>query len=69
MIIATGEMLARDKSFSGTSGVVRFDTHASTFLKSIVDSGLEHHVVLAYDDHVNDLVAVAASLKIPVLRL
>lgn len=69
MIIASGEMLKRPMSFTGTSGVVRFDRAASDVLPDIMNSGLEHHMALAYGDHSDALLAVAAALDIPVIRL
>ena len=69
MIIASGEMLERPKAFTGTSGVVRFDKPASEILSRVMDSGLEHHMALAYGEHRPLLRAVAAEMKLPVLEL
>jgi hypothetical protein len=48
-------MLKRDKAFTGTSGVVRFESPAGEVLGRVIDSGLEHHMALAYGDHVEAL--------------
>ncbi len=69
MVLAHGEMLRRPKSFTGTSGVVRFDRPADAVLKDIIASGLEHHMALAYGDHRATLRAVAAELGLPLLEI
>ncbi|MEM8750418.1 MAG: hypothetical protein AAGF28_08950 [Pseudomonadota bacterium] len=69
LIIARGEMMDRPMAFTGTSGVVRFDNAASDVLQSVIDSGLEHHMALAYGDHIEALHSVASALSLPVLEL
>ena len=69
MVIAGGEMLSRPMAFTGTSGVVRFDTPASRMTARVMESGLEHHMALAYGDHRDKLRKVAAALSLPVLEL
>ncbi|MEM1044589.1 MAG: hypothetical protein AAGL24_00505 [Pseudomonadota bacterium] len=69
MVIAGGTMLDRPMAFTGTSGVVRFDTPASDLLGAVMDSGLEHHMALAYGDHRDALKSVARSLDLPVQEL
>ena len=69
MVLAGGEMLARDKSFTGTSGVVRFERDAGAVLDDVIASGLEHHMALAYGEHRTVLREVAAALGLPVLEL
>ncbi|MDA7427947.1 hypothetical protein PGB28_05720 [Primorskyibacter aestuariivivens] len=69
MVLAGGEMLARDKSFTGTSGVVRFDRAAGEVLDDVIASGLEHHMALAYGEHRPVLREIAAALGLPVLEL
>jgi L-fucose isomerase-like protein len=69
MVLAAGEMLERPKSFTGTSGVVRFDRPASDVLNDVMDSGLEHHMALAYGEHRPLLRQVAAEMGLPVLEL
>ncbi len=59
MVVGGAEMLRAPKSFSGTSGVVRFDRPAAEVLDRIVAEGLEHHYCFAYGDHGGPLVALA----------
>ena len=69
VVIAGGEMLRRPLAFAGTSGVVRFDRPAQAVLKDIMDSGMEHHMALAYGDHRGKLESLAASLDLPLVDL
>lgn len=69
IILATGEMLSRPMAFTGTSGVVRFDNSASAILRDIMDSGLEHHMALAYGDHADGVCAMAAGLGLDIIIL
>ena len=69
LVLAGGEMLARPMAFTGTSGVVQFDTDTETVLANVLASGLEHHMALAYGDHRPLLRSAAAALDIPVLEL
>ncbi|MBB5515244.1 hypothetical protein FHS89_001254 [Rubricella aquisinus] len=69
LVISGGEMLKRDMAFTGTSGVVRFDRDAGRTLQDVIDSGLEHHMALAYGDHRDTLRAMAGALNIPVLEI
>ncbi len=69
MVVGGGEMLRAPMSFSGTSGVLRFDSGAEAALDTIMSQGLEHHIELTYGDHVSALLALAELLNIPVLRL
>lgn len=68
-VIGGGEMLKRPMAFTGTSGVVRFDTPAEKLLDRIMGAAIEHHLALAYGDHRDALGAAAKSLGIPVLDL
>jgi hypothetical protein len=68
-VIASGEMLDRPAAFTGTSGTVRFDAPAAAVLGRVMDSGLEHHMALAYGDHGADLARLAAALDLPVINL
>jgi hypothetical protein len=56
-------------AFTGTSGVVRFDTGADTVLSKVMGGALEHHMALAYGDHRPALEAAARELGIPVFEL
>ncbi len=69
MVLAKAEMIDRPMAFTGTSGVMRFEKSADTVLDAVIASGLEHHMALAYGDHIETLESTAAALGIPVLRL
>ncbi|MBT3359108.1 MAG: fucose isomerase [Rhodospirillales bacterium] len=69
MILAGGEMIKRPNSFSGTSGVARFDRPASEILDGVMGEGLEHHYSFAYGEFRPALRAAARSLNIPVVEL
>ncbi len=68
-VIGGGEMLQRPMAFTGTSGVVRFDSGASLVLDRIMGAALEHHMALTYGDHRDQLRSAAATLGVPVLEL
>ncbi len=69
LVIGAGEMLRAPLSFTGTSGVLRFDRPAADVLATIMDAGLDHHIALTYGDYVAELLALAKLLELPVLRL
>lgn len=69
LVVGTGEMVQAPPSFSGTSGLLRFDQPVSKVLDTILSEGLEHHLSLTYGDHVPGLLALAKMLDLPVLRL
>ena len=69
LVVGGGEMLRAPISFSGTSGVLRFDRPASEVLDTIMAEGLDHHISLTYGDHLDALLALARMLDLPVLRL
>jgi L-fucose isomerase-like protein len=69
MVIGSGEMLDAPPSFSGTSGVLRFDRPVRDVLATIIEEGLEHHIALAYGDHTAVLRALAKMLNMPALSL
>lgn len=69
MVLAKAEMLKRPMAFTGTSGVLRFERSAGLVLNDIIDSGLEHHMALAYGDHRDALRGVAGAMNLPVLEL
>jgi L-fucose isomerase-like protein len=69
LVIGGGQMLAAPMSFTGTSGVLRFDRPAGDVLDIIMREGLDHHISLTYGDHVPALLALADMLELPVLRL
>lgn len=69
LMIASAEMLERDMSFTGTSGVLEFSEPAEKVLERVISSGLEHHVALVYGDFTESLAQVAAIADLPVTRL
>jgi L-fucose isomerase-like protein len=69
LVVGGGEMLRAPMSFSGTSGVLRFDRPAGDVLDTIMGEGLDHHISLTYGDYVDELLALARMLDLPVLRL
>lgn len=69
LMIAGGEMERAPASFSGTSGVCRFDRSAVEMLDTIMAHGLEHHYAFVYGEYRTELRALAALWEIPVLDL
>jgi L-fucose isomerase-like protein len=69
LVVGGGEMLRAPMSFTGTSGVLRFDRPAGDVLDTIMREGLDHHISLTYGDHVDELLALAGMLELPVLKL
>lgn len=69
LVIGGGEMLRRPLPFSGTAGVLRFDSPVGDILHTIMAEGLEHHYGLVYADVRAELHALAAELSIPVVEL
>ena len=69
LIVGSGEMLRAPMSFSGTSGVLRFDRPARQVLDTMLGEGLEHHLSLTYGDHLPALLALAKMLKLSILHL
>ncbi|MBZ0310713.1 MAG: L-fucose/L-arabinose isomerase family protein [Anaerolineae bacterium] len=69
LVIGAGEILAASPSFSGTSGVIRFDRPVKEVLDTLIQEGLEHHIALAYGNHVPVLESLARQLQLPILYL
>lgn len=69
LVVGRGEMLRAPMSFSGTSGLLRFERPAAAVLDTILSEGLEHHLALTYGDCLDALLALAELLDLPVLRL
>tara|TARA_B100001250_G_scaffold290465_1_gene252255 strand:+ start:649 stop:2034 length:1386 start_codon:yes stop_codon:yes gene_type:complete len=69
MILCKGTVLKRGLPFAGTSGVIKFEKEASQVLENIISSGLEHHVAIAYGDHIKLLSEVASELRLPILYI
>ena len=69
LVLGGGEVLKRPISYSGTSGVVRFDRPAQEVLDRVIGEGLEHHMTLAYGEHRPALRRWAHMMNIPVVEL
>jgi len=69
LLIGGGEMLAEPLAFSGTAGVIRFDSSVNDVLHTIMWEGLEHHYGIVYGDVRDELRALASVLEIPVIDL
>ncbi|TCL08364.1 L-fucose isomerase-like protein [Shimia isoporae] len=69
MVLSKAEMLKRPMSFTGTSGVLRFERGAEQVLADIIASGLEHHMALAYGDHRAALRGAAGAMGLPLLEI
>jgi L-fucose isomerase-like protein len=69
LVVGAGEMVRGPLSFSGTSGLLRFDKPARDVLDTILQEGLEHHISLTYGDHAPEMLALADLLDLPVLKL
>ena len=69
LVVGGGEVIKAPISFSGTSGVVRFDAPVDAVLEVVMSEGLEHHYGLVYGDVRDELGALAALLAVPVIDL
>jgi hypothetical protein len=69
LVIGGGEMLRAPLSFSGTSGVVRFDAPVGDLLDTVMAHGLEHHYGIVYGDFRDEVRALAHDLGLPVIEL
>ena len=69
LVIGSGEMIRAPMSFSGTSGVVRFDRPVEEVLETIIMEGLEHHVSIAYGDCSEGLKKLAGMMNISILHI
>lgn len=69
LVLGGAEILRAPPSFSGTSGVARFDKPAGDVLDRIMREGLEHHTGLVYGEHRPALRRLAAMLELPVIEL
>ncbi|MFN3333526.1 MAG: L-fucose/L-arabinose isomerase family protein [Caldilinea sp.] len=69
LVIGSGEMVRAPKSFTGTSGVLRFDRPAMAVFDTIMRMGLEHHVSIVYGDYRAELRHVARLVGLPVVEL
>ncbi len=69
LVVGGGEMISAPPSFSGTSGVLRFDRSVDDVLSTVMDEGLEHHFAIVYGDVREPLAALAALLSMPIVEL
>lgn len=69
LVIGKADVIPGPISFSGTSGLLRFNRSAKDVLNTILTEGLEHHISLTYGDFVAELHALAKYLDLPVLEL
>lgn len=69
LVTGRGEMLRAPMSYTGTSGVARFDRPVREVLDTVMAEGLEHHYSIAYGDVVPQLEHLARYLDIPVVSL
>ncbi len=69
LVVGGGEMVRAPMSFTGTSGVIRFDRPVPEVLDTVMREGLEHHFCIAYGDHREALRALARTVGLPVLDL
>jgi L-fucose isomerase-like protein len=69
MILAGAEVVSAPMSFTGTSGVIRFDRPAGEVAAAMMDERLEHHVAIAYGEHRPALRAAAGKLGLRVVEL
>jgi len=68
LVVGEGR-LTGEHPFAGTSGVVQLTGSAQSLIDTMIEEGLEHHVVLAIGHHQRLLEAVAAELDLPVIHL
>ncbi|HEY8383217.1 MAG TPA: hypothetical protein VIL09_13795 [Microvirga sp.] len=69
LVIAGGTMVQAPKSFTGTSGVVRFDRPAGEVAASMMDMALEHHVAIVYGDVRGPLRALGEAMGLEIIEL
>jgi hypothetical protein len=69
MAVAAGEVVGAPISFTGTSGVVRFDSPVADVTANLIGGGYEHHVAMVYGDHAAAVAALGRRLGLPVRAL
>lgn len=69
MVVGGGEVIRAPLSFTGTSGVVRFDHGTETAMRGLLDHGLEHHLAIVYGDHLGAVRACGRQLGLDVVEL
>ena len=69
LVVGEGEMIQSSQSFSGTSGLIKFDKPALEVLDTILGKGLEHHISITYGSFKDELLALADMLNLPVMQI
>ncbi len=69
LVLGKGEILAEEKPFSGTAGILKLDCHARQFIDLLMQKGLEHHISLTYGNYLDELLAFANLINLPVLLM
>ncbi len=69
LVVGGGNMIRAPMSFTGTSGVFRFDTPVEDVLDIIMTEGLDHHYSITYGNHVEALLMFADMAGLSVVRL
>jgi L-fucose isomerase-like protein len=69
LVLAGGEMMSAPKSFSGTSGVIRFDRPAGEVAAAMMAMALEHHVAIVYGDVRGPMRALGHAMGLDVVEL
>jgi L-fucose isomerase-like protein len=69
LVIAGGEMISAPKSFTGTSGVIRFDRPAGEVASSMMELALEHHVAIVYGEVRGPLRALGHAMGLEVIEI
>jgi L-fucose isomerase-like protein len=69
MVVGGGEVIRAPLSFTGTSGVVRFDNGTETAMRGLLDHALEHHLAIVYGDQRGAVQAAGRQLGLEVVAL
>ena len=69
LVVGGGTMVQAPPSFSGTSGVIQFDSPARAVFERMMRNGLEHHLCLTYGDCRAELRAFATLVGLPLIEL
>jgi L-fucose isomerase-like protein len=69
LAIGEGEIIRAPQSFSGTSGLIKFNQPAHDVINTILGEGLEHHISITYGNFKKELIALASMLDLPVIHI
>lgn len=69
LVVGGGMMVEAPRAFSGTSGVIHFDSPAHAVFARMLHNGLEHHLCLTYGDCRAELRGFANLIGLPLLEL